>query len=525
MTVDALVIGAGHNGLACAAYLARAGQRVLVLEERDIVGGFCTTEETMPGAPGYRFCPTSLDVSTGNIPPSVFDELGLERHGLKWLWPDPFYSYIAPDGSSLAFWRDHRRTCAEISRFSSGDAERYASLIEMMRDFWIVLAPYMMGHPRRPGLPTWWAMLTRAFTRTRHLSRAVRVLLSAPGPVLDEWFESPQLKAALACFSAGGVVPIDEPLSGLIMSIMALQHQWGVRRPVGGVGEITRALAAEVKAHGGEVRTGARVARLTESAGRVQGVVTSAGEAFGARTVIGAIDPLTLFRQLMPAHLLPSKVAQELGALGVYRNNFASFRGDVATDRPLSLIVGVERSRELRPSCMLFAPDVPMVRRAGNDVFAGRIAAEMPYWVAAPSAIDRTLVPAGSAGEALYVFLPTVPFKLAPGDAWAARKDDVLRRVMADFEHYAPGIGSATVASLARSPDDLTAFSRVHLGHLFHADMSAAQMGPWRPTPSLAGYRSPVPGLWHTGAGAHPMGTLCGWPGRAAARHLLAVGA
>ena len=205
----------------------------------------------------------------------------------------------------------------------------------------------MMDHPKRPRLSTIWTLLTRAFTRTRQLRRSTRVLLSAPGPVLDGWFESPILKAALGCYSAGGVVSIDEPLSGLIMSIMALQHQWGVRRPVGGVGEITRALAAEVLAHGGEVRTGARVARLTENAGgRVNGAETEAGDTFLRQdAVIGAIDPVTLFKKLMPAQLLPQRIDAELAAVGVYRNNFASYRADVALNRPLNLIVGPDRGR------------------------------------------------------------------------------------------------------------------------------------------------------------------------------------
>lgn len=518
---DVIVIGAGHNGLSCAAYLARAGMRVLVLEERNIVGGFCTTEETIPHLPGFKFCPTSMDVSTGNIQPSVFDELGLEKHGLKWLWPDPIYSYVSPGGESLAFWRDYRKTCAEIARFSKKDAENYATLTTMFIDMWKVVSPYLMDHPRRPSLGTLWTIVSRAVLRTRALSRSTRLLLSAPGPVLDEWFESGLLKAALACYSAGGVVSIDEPLSGLIMSIMALQHQWGMRRPVGGVGEITKALALEVRAHGGEVRTGVGVARLTEQAGCITGVVTERGDAFTASRVMGAIDPITLFQKMMPPHLMPPALAAEMRGIGVYRNNFASFRADVAIDRPLDLIVGPERTREIEASCMLFAPDVAMVRRAANRCFTGHITSETPYWIAAPSAIDRSLMPPGSRGETLYVFLPEVPARLASGASWSGIRENVLDEVLNDFGQYARDFKDSVIGSAAHSPEDMRHFSNVHQGHLFHIDMSMAQMGPWRPTPSLSGYRSPIPGLWHTGAGAHPFGTLCGWPGRAAAKTLL----
>jgi beta-carotene ketolase (CrtO type) len=138
-----------------------------------------------------------------------------------------------------------------------------------------------------------------------------------------------------------------------------------------------------------------------------------------------------------------------------------------------------------------------------------------------PSAIDRTLVPPASPGEGLYVFVPAVPFRLRDGERWSEVRDTVLEDTLDTFEQFAPGVAASIMGSAARTPDDLRAYSNVYQGHLFHADMSAAQMGPWRPTPSLSGYRSPIAGLWHTAAGAHPMGTICGWPGRTAARTLL----
>jgi beta-carotene ketolase (CrtO type) len=519
---DVVVIGAGHNGLACGAYLAKAGRRVLILEERSIVGGFATTEETVAAAPGFKFNPAAMDMATGNIPPCVVDDLDLARHGLRWLSPDPFYSFIDPDGSSIAFWRDYRRTCVEISAFSARDAENYAALTEILRDFWVVISPYMMDHPRRPSMTTIWKVLTRAISRRKHLSRALRVLMSAPGPVLDEWFESPQLRTALACFAIGGVVPLDEPMAGLIMSVMALQHQWGVRRPVGGIGQFTQALAQDVIARGGDIRTSSPVTALIASQGRVIGVATDTGEEIHARRVIGAIDPTTLFLKLAPSDLVPAQVRTELRALGVYRNNFASFRSDVALRETPRLIVAPQRCRELLPSSMMFAQSIDAVRRTSNAIFGGEIAMpRIPVWVSAPSAIDRTLVPPASPGEGLYVFVPAVPFRLRDGMRWNEVRDVVLKDTLDTFEQFAPGVTASIIGCAARSPDDLRAYSNVYQGHLFHADMSAAQMGPWRPTPSLSGYRSPVAGLWHTAAGAHPMGTICAWPGRTAAHTLL----
>jgi phytoene dehydrogenase-like protein len=212
----------------------------------------------------------------------------------------------------------------------------------------------------------------------------------------------------------------------------------------------------------------------------------------------------------------------ELDALGVSRNNFAAFRADVALrERPL-LVTGAERGRELLPSSMLFATDLDAVRRTCASIGLGEIASDLPVWIAAPSVIDRSLVPPGSRGEGLYVFVPAVPLQLRDVQPWSQRRQSIVDSAMTTFEHVAPGVSQQVIGSAARSPEDIAAMSGVYRGHAFHVDMCVAQLGPWRPTPSLAGYRCPIPGLWHTGAGAHPMGTVCGWPGRAAAQALIA---
>ncbi|HEY4410898.1 MAG TPA: FAD-dependent oxidoreductase, partial [Acidimicrobiia bacterium] len=153
MSYDVAVIGGGHNGLVCATFLARAGKRVVVLEARDIVGGFCTTEETVPEAPGFKMNPTSMDHVVTNIPRSVVDDLDLVRFGLRWITPDPFYSYLPPDGPPICFWRDYHRTVEEIRRLSRRDALRYDRFVVAMRDFWYTAAPYLQGPPKRvaPG--------------------------------------------------------------------------------------------------------------------------------------------------------------------------------------------------------------------------------------------------------------------------------------------------------------------------------------------------------------------------------------
>jgi beta-carotene ketolase (CrtO type) len=299
---------------------------------------------------------------------------------------------------------------------------------------------------------------------------------------------------------------------------MAMQHEWGVARPVGGMGAFTQALAAEVRAWGGEIRTQSPVRRLSVEGNRVNGVVLAADEEIHADIVIGAIDPTTLFSKLLPEASLPHTVRNELRGLGILRNNASSFRADVALERRPDFIVGAARAAEIAPSVMLFAPDLDYVRRCTNLLGAGEIAPELPVWIGMPSAIDRSLVPLNHGGEGLYVFVPAVPARLRNLQPWADHKDALMHRVLEVLDGYAPGASGTVIDAIAHSPEDLSLFSNVHAGHLFHADMTMAQMGPWRPTPSLSGYRSPIPGLWHTAAGAHPMGTINGWSGRNAAR-------
>ncbi|HYT39327.1 MAG TPA: NAD(P)/FAD-dependent oxidoreductase, partial [Acidimicrobiia bacterium] len=262
MSYDVAVVGGGHNGLVCAAFLARAGKRVVVLEARDIVGGFCTTEETVPDAPGFKMNPTSMDHVVTNIPPSVVDDLDLARFGLRWITPDPFYSYLPPDGPAISFWRDHHRTVEEIRRLSRRDALRYDRFVTCMKDFWYTAAPYLQGHPKRVAPGTVLELAKRLARTRKSMGTALRILMSSAGAVIEEWFTREEVKAALGCYSVASMGSLDEPGSGIVLSVMAVMHHWGARRPVGGNGAFAQALADAATAAGVEIRTGAPVAEV-----------------------------------------------------------------------------------------------------------------------------------------------------------------------------------------------------------------------------------------------------------------------
>jgi beta-carotene ketolase (CrtO type) len=255
--------------------------------------------------------------------------------------------------------------------------------------------------------------------------------------------------------------------------------------------------------------------------GRAIGVVMADGELIAAKNVIGALDPKTLMERLLPAQNLPAKVKGELAGLTVFGANIGSARVDFLTQRKPSMVIGSERADVMLPTSMLIGPGT---LQATQDYVAGCAAGflgeEIPIWAASPSMLDRSLTPEGEQ-QTFYVYVPAVPLKLAGGERWADRRDELGEKVLRMMETVMPDLAGLILARSVRTPEDLQTVSGLERGCMYHADMSLAQMGPWRPTPSLAGYKTPVPGLFHTGAGAHPMGSVNGISGKLAAATVL----
>ena len=517
---DVIVVGGGHNGLVCAAYLARAGRRVLVVEAQPTIGGFIQTAETVPEAPGFRMSPYAIEHVLTNIPRSVIDELDLERaHGLRFVHPDPWAAWLHPDGASITFWRDRARTVADIARFSRADAEQYDRFCQVLRDVWYTLAPYFQGHPTRPDPQMVIDVVRRAARTRKSLGTGARLVMSSPAQVIEEWFEREEVKAALGCYAVCSMSSIDEPGTGVVLSVVAVTHEWGARRCIGGAGEFTAALARAVTAAGGEVRTGAPVREIVLRHGAASGVVLDGGERLDATHVVAALDPTTLLNKLLDPDVVPARTKAELRALHVCHNNISVGKVDVALDRRPRL-PRHDNEQALLTATMLLAPDLGSVRRAVAAFARGDLVDEIPMWVVMPSMLDRTIVPPDSPGDSLYVYLPALPYELAGGGAsWADEAPKLADRCLDILDGYAPGLKGSVIGRHPITPVDLAAGA--HRGNLYHADLTLSQMGPWRPMPSLAGYRTPVERLWHTGAGAHPMGLQNGWSGRTTARTVL----
>lgn len=518
---DSIVIGGGHNGLACAAYLGRAGQRVALVEARATLGGFTTSESPFSNHPDVKVSMASMDLATANLPPSIIDSLAMREYGLQLIEVDPFYSFVTPDGTNMLFWRDVEKTCAELSRISPEDAAAYRDFTADMTAFWRVMAPYMHAHPTRPGIAALARMLISAGRAPKRLARAARCMLMSPQAIIETTFRSPALQAALANFAAASTAPLDQPGTGIILSVMAMQHEWGVSRPAGGMGAFADGLSAIGERHRVAFHTGHPVESITIESGKACGVRLANGESLFAKNIIGAIDPKTLMLKLLPAGTLAPRHSAAITGISVLGANIASARVDLLVQRQPDMVVDAARAARLLPTSMLIGPaSLAAVQTYLLGCANGQLGADIPVWAASPSMLDRSLTPTPDQ-QSFYIYVPAVPWRLAGGQTWADRRDDLGEMVISQLETVMPGLRGIILARAVRTPDDIQASSGIERGCAYHADMTLAQMGPWRPTPSMAGYRTPVPGLWHTGAGAHPMGSVNGIAGKLAAETVL----
>ena len=519
--VTTIVIGGGHNGLVTAAFLAKAGKPVTVIEARNIIGGFCTTEELVPEAPGFLFNPTSLDHVLLKIEPSVISDLSLGRFGLTYIEADPFYSFLRPDGASICFWRDYRRTVEEIAQYSRRDAENYARLTQCLISFWHAGFPYLMAHPTRPGIKTLMTAGFRAFKARKQMPEALRILLMSPHEAINTYFESDEMRTAMAAFAASNMFPLDFPGSGIIFAVMALQHGWGVYRAVGGGGQFPLALRALIESHGGKVLTSSVVEEILISQGRAIGVRLADGSTMTADTVVGATDPRNLFEELLPPNTLEDQIYQELACLQHSNCNISTATSGLALSGLPDLPVNRERAEQIYRGGILAGESFEDVHRFIEDCKAGHMGKHMPVWYILSSFLDRSLVPEGSDGETVYAYIPAVPKTWADHSHWSEHRQQLKHEVSHVASVYMQDFQELEQGAFVVTPEDLPCFSHGNPQHPFHVDMVLSKMGPNRPTTALSGYRSPIAGLYHCGAGAHPMGTINGWSGRNVARMLL----
>ena len=529
-TYDAVVVGAGHNGLVCAAYLARAGLAVCVLERRDIVGGAAVTEEFHPG---FRNSTASYTVSL--LAPQVIAELNLAAHGLR-VVKRPLANFLPLSADAfLKVGGGLVATQAEVARFSARDAERlpayYAMLsrvADVLRGLLHVTPPNVGAH--RGGrigmaLDAWkTAKPFRALDRAGQRD-ALDLFTKSAGEILDRWFESAPIKAAFG-FDAvvGNFQSPYAPGSAYVLlhhvfgEVNGERGQWG--HAIGGMGAITQAMARECAARGVSIRTGAAVRRVAVERGRATGVVLEDGEAISARRVVANVNPKLLFGSLVAAEHLDADFRARIDG---YRCGSGTFRMNVALSAlpDFSCLPG-SSAQPHHGSGIIVAPSLAYMERAYFD-------AKLYGWSRAPivemlipSVVDDSLAPPGMHVASLFCQHANPRLSdLLPGHTWDDHRDEVANLMLATVDAVAPNFRRSVVGRRVLSPLDLEREFGLTGGDIFHGALALDQLFSARPVLGNADYRMPIKGLYLCGAGAHPGGGVTGIPGRNAAREIL----
>ncbi|HEX9792481.1 MAG TPA: NAD(P)/FAD-dependent oxidoreductase [Planctomycetota bacterium] len=524
-TWDAIVIGGGHNGLVCAAYLAKAGRKVLVLEKRPLVGGAAVSEELHPG---FTYSVCSYVVSL--LRPWIIRELDLARHGLEILPLDCTFNPF-PDGRSLARWGDAARTRREVAQFSARDAEMLPQfgrqMVEISRFVKpIIDAPAADPLSRNPADLFGAAAFGRRFVGLGPdmLARKIKMLTMSAVDFLHEWFECEQLIAPMAGSGIiGTFLGIRSPGTAYVLlhhymgEIDGHFRSWGLAR--GGTGAISNAIAGAARAAGAEIRTGAGVAELRMHGGEVQGVVLESGEELHARAVVSALDPHRTFFGLAGRENLPDEFAADLGR---YKLRGSSGKVNLALDALPDFVSRPGAGPHLMGDITI-APTIDSVERAYDQAKYGEFSHEPFLNIVIPSLTDPSVAPPGK--HVMSCFVQYAPYHLAAGaGTWPLRREEFGDAVVDTIARYAPGIKDLILHRQVLTPWDLEKDFGLTEGNIFHGELSLEQLAFLRPVPGWARYKTPLPRLWMCGSGTHPGGGIMGAPGALAARAMLREG-
>jgi len=519
---DVVVIGAGHNGLVCAAYLGMAGLKVKVVERRSVVGGAAVTEEFHPG---FRNSTAAYTVSLLN--PKVIRDLDLHGHGLTIVERRALNFLPTPDGRYLL--AGEGRTRAEIAKFSTRDAERYdaysaeiEAVADVLRGVVLQAPPNLvegLGRRSLAELAKTAALGNRLRGLTLPQSRALLDLFTkSAAAYLDAWFESEPVKALFGFdavvgnyaspFSPGTAYVLLHHLFG---EVNGKKGAWG--HAIGGMGAITQAMAKAARAHGVEIETDAPVREVIVERNRAAGVVLESGEAIRADAVAANVNPKLLYTRMVAADALPPDF---LARMQRWRCGSGTFRMNLALSRlpSFSALPGAEPG-DHHTAGIILAPSLAYMDRAYQDARERGWSREPIVELVIPSTLDDSLAPSGA--HVASLFCQHVAPELPDGRSWDDCRDEVADLMIDTVERYAPGFKASVIARKALSPLDLEREFGLVGGDIFHGALSLDQLFSARPMLGHADYRGPVKGLYHCGSGAHPGGGVTGAPGHNAA--------
>jgi beta-carotene ketolase (CrtO type) len=529
---DVVIIGAGHNGLVCASYLLKEGYSVLLLEKRSVPGGGATTEEAMPEeAPGFKFNLCAIDHEFIHLGP-VVEELELTKYGLEYLYCDPVTFCPHPDGKYFLAHKSVEKTRAEIARFNRRDAEKYAEFIDFWQRFTKGIAPIFNAPPKSiidiAGNYGWQNIqdLLSTLGGADKTLDLIRTMLTSATDSLEYWFDSEFLRAPLARMAAEFGAPPSQKTIGIGSMMMSMRHNPGMARPRGGTGALTQALLNLVKDKGGVVLCDRSVESvLIGNNGKVEGVRLAGGEEYRAnKAVISNIDAKRLFMEMIPETAAPE--LYERLKRRIVNNNETILKIDCALSEAPRFEHHNHKDEYLIGS-ILIADSVNHVEEAHALPTMGKIPDENPsMYLDVPTVLDPTMAPDGKHTLWIEFF---APYQIAgaegtglKGTGWTDElKNKVADRVINKLADYAPNVKDAIIARRVESPAELGERLGAYKGNYYHIDMTLDQMVFFRPLPEIANYTTPLEGLYLTGAGTHPGGSISGMPGRNCARVFL----
>ena len=521
---DAIIIGGGHNGLTCAAYLAKAGRKVLVLEKRHVLGGAAVTEEIYPG---FKYSVCSYVVSL--LRPQIIRDLELPKRGLEIL---PLECSFSPqrssEGPGLVRWPDADRTRQEIARLSRRDADRYPEFGRAMIDMGAFVKPLLDMVPPSPtsfrarDLSKFFSLLRRAREMgSENFARLVKMMTMSVGDFLDQWFESDVLKAPMAVSGIiGTFLGVRSPGTAYVLlhhymgEIDGAFRSWGFCR--GGTGQISLAIADAAQAFGAEIRKEVSVDQVLLKRGVARGVVLEGGEEIEAAIVISGCDPHRTFLNFVGEKNLDSEFVEQIRR---FRMRGSSGKVNLALDRVPDFTSRPGDGLHVRGDIAI-APSTEYLERAYDDAKYGRFS-KHPYMnIVIPSLTDPSLAPPGK--HVMSIFVQYAPYALAEGpQAWNDQRDAFGDAVVDTLEQFAPGLKDSILHRQVVTPLDLHDEFGMTEGNIFHGELSLEQLFFLRPAAGWARFQTPIRRLWLCGSGAHPGGGIMGAPGALAARRIL----
>lgn len=507
---DVIVVGAGHNGMVAATYLAKEGKKVLLVERNAKVGGMTSSGYMIPEAPQHLVTPCAVEIiylrQTG-----IIEDLELAKHGLHMIEPDPPYAYLHPDGTSICLFRDAKRTADDIARIHAGDGKAYLKFMDVLNALYEIGSPIMALDQGRPQ-PKVLMKLIGALIRNRKLKRELEAIASATSDqVACEWFEHPATLAYLTGIAAGAG-PIDQDGNAAAYTMISMLHNLGTGKPIGSLQALANSLASSFESAGGTIMVNAPVAEIIVEGGETKGIRLEDGRVITSKVVVATCDPRLAYKMVTPGGI-ERRLMQRMEHAPMARDNGAPFLANVAMSKPLTL----KRHQDMRHDDADLGKAVGMIGLVEDvrEMFWAARRGEMPkrhaLSVTPLSNIEPSQAPEGE--SIAYIYLATSAVKLREGEWSQELKDAEMKAILAECSEFYDGF-DAEIGRFVESPIDRQKRVNITNGCVTHIDFAASRSGLKRPAYGLGGPKPVVPGFFLGGAGIHPGGGVTGLPGK-----------